>query len=682
MRWQSTPLIGVLLVLLTGIWNTPAMAQQESARCAVPIQINEARRIVTRADTLLSDEVVALPDTLPLAWRNEQVRLHYEIDVSVCANQISASLSLFRVGAPYMASSDRPTLSSLLTRRQFAPMGSLSGAARNGTPTVFNGRIPALLAIAPGTRTVRIDLMTLPFIPMGLSQVRVGPTNILMPLAVADLVQVVGYADAVAGVMLVLALMCLVLWLQRRHDLGFLWMTLACASWSVRARAYFDSNVSLPPMWFEQLNAYNVLLTALCLCAATLATMAPRPDAGAPDWRRRPRQVLLFVFASSSCIFLVAQWLGQGAMLARAYAQGWALTLALATIWWIWVGRMRLVWGYRVAAIAAYVGLIACAVHDMGLVTGTISPTGPSYLFWGFTVVLVVYALITGDYIIATLNRAENSKLLLAQRFASKSAELESSYGQLRKTEMASALASARLQERERLLRDMHDGLGAQLMTALRGVERGALDREQIAQSLQDGMDELRMLMDSADMGLDLSGALAAWRNRWDSRLGAAGVQLHWHLDDSLENLNLASNVLLQIMRILQEAATNVVKHAGARHLHVDARQHGDSELSTLVITLCDDGRGIDAQAHSRSQRGLRNMRHRAEQIGARLSVANGATPDSGCLVRLELQTHPSLPRHERRRHSRTDDAGSPRQPHQDLAADPGGQAGATPAVS
>ncbi len=642
------------------------MAQQELARCAAPTQLTQARRIVTQADTVLSDAVVELPDTVPLAWRNEQVRLRYAIDVSVCADLIGASLSLFRVGAPFRASSDGPALSSLLTPRQFDPMASSHDSPPDATRAVFNGRIPALLAIAPGTRTVQIELLTLPYIPMGLTVVQVGPTNILMPLALTDLVQVVGYADAVAGVMLVLALMCLVLWLQRRHDLGFLWMTLACASWSIRALAYFDSNVYLPPMWFEQLNAYNILLTAVCLCAATLATMAPRPHAQTPaaaDWRIWPRRTLLFVFVSSSCIFLTAQALGQGALLARAYAQTWSLALALATIWWLWSGRMRLVWGYRAAAIAAYVGLIACAAHDMGLVTGSIPPTGPSYLFWGFTVVLVVYALISGDYIIATLNRAENSKQLMAQRIASKSAELESSYSRLRQTELAGALASARLQERERLLRDMHDGLGAQLMTALRGVERGALNRDQIAQSLQDGMDELRMLMDSADMELDLSGALAAWRNRWDSRLGAAGVQLHWHLDDSLDNLNLASDVLLQIMRILQEAATNVVKHARAHNLLVDARLRANSGLSALVIELRDDGRGIDSQAVGRAQRGLRNMEHRALQIGARLTVSNVAAPASGCLVRLQLQTHPALPRHERRHHSRVDGAKTPTDP-------------------
>lgn len=634
-----------------------ADATQADAECTSARPITHARRIATRAGKLIDDSTVSLPDTIPLAWRNEQVRLHYEIDVSDCAASSSASLSMYRVGAPFMVCTGNSALDSLLARRQ----PEIVPRAHRDAP-VFNGRIPNLVGLPPATRTVEIVLLTLPYIPTGLAQLSVGPTNALMPLAMSNLDRVVGYADAAAGVMLVLALMGGVLWLQRRHDLGFLWMMLACMSWSIRALAFFDHDIYLPPIWFEQLNPFNILLTAVALCAATLATMVPRGAAsvtGTPgsDWRRRTRIALVFAVASSVLAIVLSIVVDSGAILARSYAQLWALGLSLTTIWWLWRGRIALPRLSRIAIIGAYAGLIACAAHDMALVFGGIGPTGPSYLFWGFTVVLLVYALITGDYIINTLNRAENSNLELEQRVAVKSAELEQSYQQLRKTELAGALSSARLQERERLLRDMHDGLGAQLMTALRGVERAALDRDQIAQSLQDGMDELRMLMDSADMGSDLSAALAAWRNRWDTRLGAAGVQLHWHLDDSIDGLQLDSDALLQIMRILQEAATNVVKHAHADNLHVQARLLQQSAQTWLVIVARDDGLGLPRQDTLRSQRGLRNMGHRAAQIGARLEVSNCGDSPHGCQVLLELRIHPPPERPERRRHARTTSA-------------------------
>lgn len=663
--WWCCAVLCACAFPLAGAWAA-APQFQAGAQCTIAQPVTQARRIVARDERVLDDTLVALPDRVPLAWRDEQVRIRYEVDVSACAEVESAALALYRVGAPFRASVDGVPLQSLLSPSHLAEVAGRGTVRPALLAPVFNGRIPILLALPAAAQQVQIDLLTLPYIPSGLTILSVGPTNTMMPITVGDVHDVIGYADAVAGVMLVLALMALVLWLHRRHDMGFLWMTLACASWSVRALAYFDHDIHVPPLLYEQLNPFNILLTAIGLCAATLATMVPRELAGHAqadrDWRRWPRRMLLFAAASSVAAIALAQWLGHGAMLARAYTQLWALGLSSATIWWLWSQRVRLNRWHRIAALVAYCGLVASAAHDMGLVIGAIPVTGPSLLFWGFTVVLVVYALISGDYIITTLNRAENSNFELERRITGKSDELEHSYRQLRKTEMASALASARLQERERLLRDMHDGLGAHLMTALRGVERSALDRGQIAQSLQDGMDELRMMMDSADMGSDLSVALAAWRNRWDGRLGAAGVQLHWHLDDSIDETQLHSDALLQIMRILQETATNVVKHAGASNLYVDARLRQDGERTMLVIAARDDGRGLPAQDGTLGQRGLRNMRHRAAQIGAQLDIQSAGIGAGGCQVVLALQIHPAQERPERRSQARTmaGDSGAP----------------------
>ena len=77
-------------------------------------------------------------------------------------------------------------------------------------------------------------------------------------------------------------------------------------------------------------------------------------------------------------------------------------------------------------------------------------------------------------------------------------------------------------------------------------MERGALAPQQVVKSLQDSLDELRMLMDSTDVSAYLPSALAAWRNRWDVRLAAAGVVLDWRIDDSLDAITLSSDVTLQ----------------------------------------------------------------------------------------------------------------------------------------
>jgi len=152
-----------------------------------------------------------------------------------------------------------------------------------------------------------------------------------------------------------------------------------------------------------------------------------------------------------------------------------------------------------------------------------------------------------------------------------------------------------------------------------------------VAQSLQDGIDELRMLMDSTDMGNYLPGALATWRNRWDGRLGAAGVQLEWRIDDTLDGIKLSSDVALQVMRILQEAATNIVKHSQARHMALDATVRG----GILQIEVTDDGVGLPEGATRPGARGLKNMHYRAREIGAQLEIGSRGASVRGSYVRL-----------------------------------------------
>ena len=230
------------------------------------------------------------------------------------------------------------------------------------------------------------------------------------------------------------------------------------------------------------------------------------------------------------------------------------------------------------------------------------------------------------------LNQAEISNEVLEARVRQKSLELEHSYALLRESERA----SARAQERARFNREIHDGLGAQLITALRGVERGALDKQQVAQTLQEGLDELRLLMDSSDLGQTLHEALVAWRNRWDPRLQAIDLALHWSVDPALDGLELGSDATLQVMRVLQEAVTNAVKHAQAHSVTVRAWLN-PGPMQSLVLEVGDDGTGLPPAGAGQPGRGLGNMRQRAERLGAQLLIENTPAPGTGTRVRLTV---------------------------------------------
>jgi signal transduction histidine kinase len=227
--------------------------------------------------------------------------------------------------------------------------------------------------------------------------------------------------------------------------------------------------------------------------------------------------------------------------------------------------------------------------------------------------------------------------LLIADQFVLAVQDVQQSAAQRQQ-----ALAS----ERARIMREMHDGLGAQLMTALRGVERGGMDKLQMAQALQEGLDELRLLMDSSDNDQPLQAALANWRNRWDARLATVGLALRWEMDDGLDHVALPGDTVLQIMRVLQEATANVIKHAQASEVLVRAVVQADPHHPgerALLLQVIDNGVGLSGDASgaavnraSGAGRGLGNMRQRAMLIGA--SVATESRSDaSGAQVTLRL---------------------------------------------
>ena len=87
----------------------------------------------------------------------------------------------------------------------------------------------------------------------------------------------------------------------------------------------------------------------------------------------------------------------------------------------------------------------------------------------------------------------------------------------------------ASAQERQRIMQDMHDGLGSQLLSSLMLVERGAMSNEQVAQILRESIDDMRLAIDAlAAEDSDLLAALGNMRFRMEPRLKGAGMDLQW----------------------------------------------------------------------------------------------------------------------------------------------------------
>ncbi len=215
----------------------------------------------------------------------------------------------------------------------------------------------------------------------------------------------------------------------------------------------------------------------------------------------------------------------------------------------------------------------------------------------------------------ATAN-AERLNTLVGQREREIVANLE----ELRRRERASVL----LEERGRIMRDMHDGIGGHLLGLVLQAKSDTLSNEQLVQGLEESIADLRIIVDSLEQDhASLATTLGAFRARIEPRVLAAGARLIWDIGDVEGANHFGPDRALQLYRILQEACTNALRHGRPDEIAVRLA----SVDQVIELSVSDNGGGFDP-ATARTGRGLANMEHRAALIGAKLHIesAPGST--------------------------------------------------------
>ena len=193
------------------------------------------------------------------------------------------------------------------------------------------------------------------------------------------------------------------------------------------------------------------------------------------------------------------------------------------------------------------------------------------------------------------------------------------------------------IQERERLAREMHDGL-AQELGLLHMKLCGALERSTDAEAVAQAMREMVYITDHAyedvrqsifglrtfvSRGLGLVPALTELLHEFSVR---NGIRVELEVADGTFRLSQASE--LQVVRIIQEALANVRKHARADHAVVRLQREGD----WIRVSVEDQGIGWDPMTSTdRRHFGLQGMRERAEGLGGQLQI--DSSPGRGTRV-------------------------------------------------
>lgn len=232
-------------------------------------------------------------------------------------------------------------------------------------------------------------------------------------------------------------------------------------------------------------------------------------------------------------------------------------------------------------------------------------------------VLVAMGGLLTARFV-RTLRALEDMNQHLEQRVAERERELAGNYVRMFALERENAAA----QERQRIMRDIHDGLGSRLFVSLSRVESGDMQRGEIADAIRACIAEMRLALDTlAPQEQDFRSMLGNFLFRWRGQLLACGIRPSWDIDVPDEALQLAPHAALQLLRVAQEALTNVVKHAGASEVHVQLRLASGQ----LELEVRDNGIGAAGVSEDTAGRGLNNMRSRAGELGGCFAVHGGS---------------------------------------------------------
>ncbi len=226
--------------------------------------------------------------------------------------------------------------------------------------------------------------------------------------------------------------------------------------------------------------------------------------------------------------------------------------------------------------------------------------------------------------------QAEVSRALLEQRVREAATEIERNFRQLAELKVEQVTE----RERKRIAADLHDDLGAKLLTIVHTSES-----ERISTLAREALEEMRLSVRGlTGRAVRLADALGDWRAEVVSRLAQAGIETEWSAPEELPQ-TLSARAYVQTTRILREATSNIIKHSGASWCAVHCQvRDGDFQL-----VVRDNGEGISSEPDRRLDRGhgMATMKQRAKQLQGQCLIESG--PGFGTVIRLTLPLERAL---------------------------------------
>jgi signal transduction histidine kinase len=386
------------------------------------------------------------------------------------------------------------------------------------------------------------------------------------------------------------------------RDPIYLYACLAEVSWALRMG---DAWIEHPPLAWPW---WGILISVTFACWITCMTRFCHQVAGLQS--RASSRVLLGVF------------------IAGVIAAGIAHLAALPWVWTAWLGLAAIgfvVYGVYYCAMAlknpeparilvavAVMFNVMAGLRDWFAIRLSGGYTSDQWIrytsvLFGLTLVWVVLARFRH-----ASTRAHELTQTLVTRVAAKEMALKDSFARME----VLVREQERSAERTRILRDMHDGVGAHISTAIRQLQSGQAKGNEVLLTLRESLDQLKLSIDVLNLPAgDITALLANLRYRLEPRFKASDIELQWDVELLAPLPSLDDKRMRHLQFLVYGALANVLQHAGASMLRIEAQRNAQG----VRVRIVDNGCGFDTTLPKR--KGLLSMEERAKAIGATMAV-------------------------------------------------------------
>lgn len=418
--------------------------------------------------------------------------------------------------------------------------------------------------------------------------------------------------------MVLLGIFVFLFWLGRRQEVELFWISAATILWFFRNHLYFGEIIPIHLETYILGTLWVTYFGAVASAAFYLYFIRAK----------HRRRIVLTMFLAGIPLVLVALFVSKSDLV--FYAPTLLVVFTMAAF-----GCMDLI-RYRniergVMGFAMMVTPLA-SIYDLAMAMIHQGDGSASYI--------AIYGglFYTAAFIISFFKRAmdafagmEASNILLEQRIEDAKADLEASEAKRRELLVGQAIAD----ERDRLMQEMHDGIGSNLITAL-AVARQQNHPQTTQKTLQRALTDLKITVDSLEpIEGDFVALIGNLRHRLAGDLREAGIDCKWEVKDCAALPWLDATNALHVLRIYNEAIGNALTHSGATEIRIGCMEQDYKGAPGISAYVADNGVGFDEKTSEMTGKGLTNMRARASSLHGKLTYTS--RPNEGTTISLWL---------------------------------------------